>query len=261
MTEPASIGGAATSSDTSSAPEQNADAEEANSQSAIVDVVTGTAVSAVYTQQLYQYRLRLHEAYKEERRALVTAEGALDQATGAAILTVSAGALGLSLAFVKDFQLSPTNLSSWTLAFAWVSLVTALLLSLLTSKLNQETHARYREILDEEFRGEIDSALERAQVRQLKVKWRPWLRAFDWTRLFLCVAGTAALFVFVFQTLKHRGGESEQRQSESNVSQSPNKDPRPVSDTSTKPAPPAAPDPKRTAPPAAHTERATRGAK
>lgn len=156
----------------------------------------------------FEYRRQLYEVYQQERRHLAEAEGALDHAVTTAVLTISGGALGISLTVVKDFNLLAAAAASNLLAAAWTLLVVALLGSLVALKCNQETHSRYLTILDEEMAREFDGAFERARRRQRACWLRRVLRIADWVSVVFCLIGTALLFMFVY-TLVANGVASD----------------------------------------------------
>ncbi|MCC6681755.1 MAG: hypothetical protein IT445_12710 [Phycisphaeraceae bacterium] len=147
------------------------------------------------------YDHQLYDVYQEERRHLTQSEGTFDLAITTAVLTISGGALGISLTLVKDFDVVEAAATSYLLATAWVLLVLALLGSLVSLKVNQETHSRFRTILDEECAHGLDGAFERARARQTSCWLRRLLRFTDWASVTTCLVGTALLFTFVYSVV------------------------------------------------------------
>ena len=86
------------------------------------------------------------EAYLEERKMLVEAEGEASQSLDKALITLSAGAFGLSLAFIV--QVAPQPRALWLLYFAWVGFIVSLLSVLLSFLMSQHAFRRARDILD-----------------------------------------------------------------------------------------------------------------
>ena len=90
------------------------------------------------------------QIYFDERRLLVEGEVQVAARFDKSILTLSGGALLLSMTFVKDIvRGSPKD--TWVLIVAWILLgmaIAAMLISLLTS---QRAYQRQRDILDKEY--------------------------------------------------------------------------------------------------------------
>jgi hypothetical protein len=77
------------------------------------------------------------DAMTAYRDWLVSADQKSSQAYDKAVMTLSGGALGLSLTFVKEIAPNPLTCTKWMLAAAWASLtvsLTSILISMLTSQ-------------------------------------------------------------------------------------------------------------------------------
>ena len=94
--------------------------------------------------------------YLEERRALVQAEQLSAGQFDKTIITLSSGALGLSIVFVREIAPSPIPETVTTLWYAWLAFGTSLLLILLSFLLSQQAIRRQREIIGQDYRGEVD---------------------------------------------------------------------------------------------------------
>lgn len=86
------------------------------------------------------------EAYLEERKTLVEAEGEASQSFDKALITLSAGAFGLSLAFIV--QVAPAPRALWYLYVAWGGFILSLLSILFSFLASQQGFRRARDILD-----------------------------------------------------------------------------------------------------------------
>ena len=86
------------------------------------------------------------EAYLEERTTLVEAEGEASQSLDRTLITISAGAFGLSLAFIV--QVAPEPKALWSLYLAWGGFIFSLLSILLSFLASQQGFRRARDILD-----------------------------------------------------------------------------------------------------------------
>ncbi len=90
------------------------------------------------------------QMYLDERRLLVEGEVQVAARFDKSILTLSGGALLLSMTFLRDI-IGGTPKDTWTLIVAWLLLgvtIAAMLVSLLTS---QKAYQRQRDILDKHF--------------------------------------------------------------------------------------------------------------
>lgn len=92
------------------------------------------------------------EAYLEERKMLIEAEGEAAQSFDKALTTLSAGAFGLSLAFIRFIAPAPQAVG-W-LYVAWSGLVLSLLSVLLSFLMSQYAFRRQRDILDADYIAE-----------------------------------------------------------------------------------------------------------
>ena len=96
------------------------------------------------------------EAYLEERKMLIEGEGEASQSFDKTLVTLSAGAFGLSLAFIV--QVAPRPVTMWALYLAWGGLVLSLLSVLLSFLMSQYGFRRAQEILDSRYKGGIEES-------------------------------------------------------------------------------------------------------
>lgn len=92
------------------------------------------------------------EAYLEERKTLVEAEGEASQSLDKALITLSAGAFGLSLLFISRIAPEPEALL-WLYA-AWGGFILSLVSILSSFLASQKAFRKARELLDDDFRNE-----------------------------------------------------------------------------------------------------------
>lgn len=83
----------------------------------------------------------------DERTRLVTSHDAASNAYDKTLLTLTSGALGLSIAFVKDIVEQPTH--RWLLLACWVGLGVCLLVQTASHAISVEIHKRYIKAIDE----------------------------------------------------------------------------------------------------------------
>lgn len=79
------------------------------------------------------------QALAEYRRGLMKADHAASQSFDKALMTLSAGALGLSLSFIKDIVRTPIPSSLPWLGWSWVLLTFTLLLTLVSFPASQQS--------------------------------------------------------------------------------------------------------------------------
>lgn len=94
------------------------------------------------------------DAYLEERKTLVEAEGEASKSLDKALITLSAGAFGLSLLFI--YRIAPAPQAVGWLYIAWGGFVLSLVSILLSFLASQWAFRRAREILDDEFNNATD---------------------------------------------------------------------------------------------------------
>lgn len=95
---------------------------------------------------------KFDQAYLDERRLLVEGEVQVAARFDKSILTLSGGALLLSMTFVKDI-VSGSPKDTWALIVAWILLGTAIAVMLISLLTSQRAYQRQRDILDKQFGG------------------------------------------------------------------------------------------------------------
>jgi len=139
---------------------------------------------------------KYHEAFYSQREKALDSLADAYKSYDQALITLSAGALGVSVSFVKDFVPKPLPYTSTFLCLSWVGFGLSLVLILASFRSSQEAIDRNIELQDESFRrhgqpvdGE-NPALERTKFYN---KWS--FRAF--------MAGVA--FLVLFSILNYPG--------------------------------------------------------
>jgi len=132
------------------------------------------------------------DAYLDERRLLIDEEREAARTFDKAMLTLSGGALGLSITFIR--QLAPNPHTTGLLIAAWAGLTVALLTTCIALHVSQLAFQRARDLLDDDQRG-VKGALERSNVPAA------WTRRLNWTATLVFVLGIALLAVFAFINL------------------------------------------------------------
>jgi len=123
---------------------------------------------------------QLYAEYRDHRRHLIDAESEAAKSYDRWLLTLSGGALGLSIAFTSDIIVAELALR-WPLLlwFAWVALVVAIALGLVCIYLSQTGHKEFRRHLDQTLEkfaakrqdGGFWAEVRRKQDRSLRARW------------------------------------------------------------------------------------------
>ena len=133
------------------------------------------------------------EQYQQERQASIEAEHSDAEHYDRWLLTLSAGALGISIAFLKDIAPNPDPSTHCWLITAWTSLIAAITATVGSMQVSQWAFQRYRALLDKQHAGNPEASQRNNPKTVLQ-----WL---NWLSLFLFVTGISALAVFSFQNL------------------------------------------------------------
>ncbi|MFQ5796168.1 MAG: hypothetical protein ACE5JP_14120 [Candidatus Bipolaricaulia bacterium] len=94
------------------------------------------------------------KTYLDERKLLIDAEREALRSFDKAILTLSAGALGLSITFIRQLAPEPQVETLRLLAIAWIAFGLSLLSTLFSFLTSQSALRRQREILDQDYENE-----------------------------------------------------------------------------------------------------------
>ena len=88
-----------------------------------------------------------YKAYLDQRQALIDIEVDASNRLDRGIITLSGGALGLSLTFIEKIAPNPSQSTIWLLGLSWFSLLATLLISLTSHLTSQSAMRRQRDIL------------------------------------------------------------------------------------------------------------------
>jgi len=149
---------------------------------------------------------QLYGAYLNHRRYLIDAEGEAAKTFDRWLLTLSGGALGLSMAFARDIAFPAGAVGRWWLLAAWILLAVALMLGLVCILVSQKAHEDSRKKLDEtaeEFAKKGTEAGFWAEVcRKQNRLWSPpavaWLNRCS---ILAFIAGIVLLSIFASKNL------------------------------------------------------------
>jgi magnesium-transporting ATPase (P-type) len=132
-----------------------------------------------------------YQVYLEERKQLITAERDTAQQFDKAILTLAAGALGLSIAFINQIAPHPKPNSIYCLITAWISFCLSMLSTLISFLTSQAACRKQRDIIDKN------------NTKNKAASWTNWLNYFS---IGFFIAGV--IFLIIFSTINlPKGGE------------------------------------------------------
>jgi hypothetical protein len=144
------------------------------------------------------------EVYKSERDSLSDAEQECEQSYDKWLLTLSGGALGLSMTFIKEIAHPPIT-GAWSVFVAWVLFGLSIVSILANLRIGPHAHARFRAILDDEFAPDRYSAdrdvWKSIRERQAGVKLLRAMDVLNWSSLSCFFVGVILLAIFVIRNM------------------------------------------------------------
>jgi hypothetical protein len=138
------------------------------------------------------------EAYEAERKSLIDTELTIAANFDKAMTTLSAGALGLSFAFIKDIAPNPQNTNM--LSVAYIGFGIALLSILVTFLTGQEAYRCQRDILDAlHSRGNE----KKSNAENIKNRWSGVTQTLNLVSIISFFIGTVSLGNFILTNIPH----------------------------------------------------------
>lgn len=104
------------------------------------------------------------DTYLAERMMLIELEKEASKKFDKAILTLSAGAFGLSITFIRQIAPNPLVESLAFLKYSWYSFCFSIVFTLLSFLLYQRAIKRQREILDMDQEGKLEARAQKNVV-------------------------------------------------------------------------------------------------
>jgi len=141
-----------------------------------------------------------YHVYLDERKALIDAERESARLFDKAILTLTSGAFGLSLAFIRQIVPSIRCGTKLFLIFGWTGFSLSLLSTLISFLISQFACRKQREILELEYsRDQKQNSQEDKQ--NIKNKWARCTNRLNISSLVFFILGLIFLAVFVIINL------------------------------------------------------------
>jgi len=139
-----------------------------------------------------------YQVYLDERKALVEGENASADQFDKAILTLAAGALGLSLVFLEKIAPNPSPKTINYLSISWTALVVSLIAILSSFILSQHAYRRQREILEDEIFPVAGKQVDSVNW------WSIWTTRLNWLSIATFIIGATMLAVFSIANVKQK---------------------------------------------------------
>jgi len=140
-----------------------------------------------------QERQEERKTYLEERKLSIEAEREAAHSFDQAMLTLSAGALGLSITFVRQVAPATPQHKEW-LVVAWSGFILALLATLASFLFSQSALRRQRDILDLDYEGKLSAQQQKnipATITDL----------LNWASIVCFIAGVISFVTFAIKNL------------------------------------------------------------
>jgi len=134
-----------------------------------------------------------YKVYLEERKSLVDAEREGSRLFDKAILTLAAGAFGLSLTFIRQIVPNIISGTMFMLICAWVGFCISLLSTLISFLTSQFACSKQREILEAEY-FDNHSGYEKKAI--FKNKTAIWTKRLNILSIFTFIIGVIFLAIF-----------------------------------------------------------------
>ena len=145
-----------------------------------------------------------YQVYLDERKSLIKFKFEETRLFDKAIITLAAGALGLSLTFIRQIAPDP---KSWTipiLAIAWVSFCLSILSTLVSFLTSQHACSKQVEILEAEYFPENGQQMGNKPNNRAK----RCTKFLNWVSIAFFIIGAILLAVFSICNLQSCGGTS-----------------------------------------------------
>lgn len=121
------------------------------------------------------------ETYLEERKLLIDEEREASRSYDKTLITLSAGALVLSVTFVRDLKYVSDD--NWKICVAWAAFILSLLAIMISFLLSQSATRRQREILDMMIEDSNGTGVEERNG------FVPWIIRLNWASLIFLIVG------------------------------------------------------------------------
>lgn len=137
--------------------------------------------------------------YLDQRRTLDEAEFRIAESLDKALLTLSGGALAISMTFVKDIARNPVW--TWALMIAWILFGLSITVLLATSYVCQLAYRKQRKILDDKQRSKFKRQSNNLEARNEPIErkniWSTSTKVGNFSAMVIFLIGLVFLGVFI----------------------------------------------------------------
>jgi len=169
---------------------------------------------------------KTYAEYREERGKLLDVEQEQGRTYDKYLLTLSGGALGLSLTFIREIVPVGRAQWVWLILLAWLGLLATVLMVLRMMRLSQDGHETFRNILDEEAEKGGREYWKRVRERQDKCEHPRKIDRLN--RASLWSFGAALVLLFAFTVINLSVSTEDNKMSEKSDTLGENKSHKPA---------------------------------
>lgn len=150
------------------------------------------------------------QAYLEERKLLIDAEREASRSFDQAMITLSAGALGLSVTFIE--KLAPSTAAcQYLLYLAWIGFASALLAILSSFLCSQFAMRRQRDLNDKNYQKQSLEQIPNSTLGdEDKNGWATTTNILNWLSIVCFISGVALLLSFSVVNLPNKFAKTEE---------------------------------------------------
>jgi len=147
----------------------------------------------------------VYATYRDERNRLTDAERDYAKAYDKYIITLSGGAIALSIALLRDLVGSDPIRGASVLVGAWISLLLAVGMSVFGLFLSPISHADFRRVLDEQAQKGGAAYWSRVREAQGCLRLPKVIQALNIASVFTFLVGLLLLLSFAYGSVKTKG--------------------------------------------------------
>jgi len=184
-----------------------------------------------------------YKVYLEERKLLIHAEYEESRLFDKAILTLTAGAFGLSLTFIRLIVPTIKSGTMWMLICAWAGFCISLLSTLISFLTSQSACSKQREILEAEYFDNHGSQSKKAHPKNKPGIWTKRLNKISISAFIIGVIFLATFTIANLSTIKEdaMSNKKEEKVEKGFVPQKPPKKPEHIEEGFVPPTSPKKP--------------------
>ncbi len=165
-----------------------------------------------------EYKQRIYDQYLTERESLLKTKKETVTQLDKALLTLNAGALAISITFIREIAPHPENWTMLLLIVSWMSFVASLVFTLLSFRKSAEAFDRQIEIIEEDLKRELDEEPDENSADEADIEEkeplnapRKHVRMLNLCSLWTFIAGVGILCIFAAANLYKTGDKMTEK--------------------------------------------------